>query len=119
MNFKHIPDFHSLNPPMLPSFLYPVPHLSLCWLTRSVDLTQRRGSKERVSSECSECSSFTSNLAVNMEIIHITVFSPLWVVSLSLVPYRATREDSNHLLTDEIAEPAVSYVVYLISVGES
>lgn len=58
---------------------------------------------------------------MNMEIMHGQVLtSPgLACLSLSLVPYRATRESSNHLLTEEIAEPAVSYVVYLISVGES
>lgn len=61
------------------------------------------------------------DLAVHMEIMHrqVLLSSVLAWLSLPLVPYRATREDSNHLLIEEIAEPAVSYVVYLINVGES
>lgn len=102
----------------------PWPHLSLCWLTWSVDLwllTQRRDNKERVGSECFESSPSTVNLAVHMETMHIQVLlsSALAQLSLPPVPYRATREGSNHLLIEEIAEPAMSYVVYLISVGES
>lgn len=63
----------------------------------------------------------TPTQLVHVEITHIQVLlsSALAELSLPLVPYRATREGSNHLLTEEIAEPAVSYVVYLISVGES
>lgn len=63
----------------------------------------------------------TVDLAVHMEIMQIQILLPSVMpqLSLPLVPYRATREGSSHLLTEEIAEPAVSYVVYLISVGES
>lgn len=83
--------------------------------------TQRRGNKERVSSEHFESSPSTVDCAVHMEIMYMQVLlsSVVAQLSLPLVPYRATREGSNHLLIEEIAEPAVSYVVYLISVGES